>query len=97
MLCSAARMVLPFSLPESPEDLVDLDLVADVEMGARLVEEEEGRVLGQGPGDEDPLSFAAAEVGHLLVLEMGRLGHPEDLSRTAASAAEAPPRRPWWM
>ena len=86
----------PFLALEPPEDVVDLDLVADVEVGARLVEEEEGRVLGKGPGDEYALALAAAEMGHLLVREAGRPGLAEHfvedggvLGRNAGEAALA--------
>ena len=51
---------------ERLEDAVDLGLVADVEVEAGLVEEEQRRILGQGPGDERPLALAAAQLGELL-------------------------------
>ena len=85
---------LPLLPLEAPEDLVDLDLVADVEMGAGLVEEQKGSVLGQRPGDEDALALAAAQPGHLLVREMGRPGQPENLVEDGGvlgrGAGEAP-------
>ncbi len=61
------------------EDAVDLGLVADVEVEARLVEEEQRRILGQGPGDERPLALAAAQLGELLAGDRRGLGQAQGL------------------
>ena len=37
--------------------------VLGVERGGRLVGEEDGRLIGQGPGDRHPLAFARAQLG----------------------------------
>ena len=93
-LCSATTTVLPLSF-SSPEEAVDLGLVADVEMAARLVEQEQGRVLGQGPGDEDALPFAAAQLGQELVR---RIRRPRSAAwprrRPRRPPAEEPSNRP---
>ncbi len=46
---------------ERVEDLERLLLVPDVERGGRLVEEDDRRLLGERPGDDDPLALAAGE------------------------------------
>lgn len=64
---------------EALEESVDLDLVIDVEVKARLVEEEERCPLGQGPRDEDPLALAAAQVRHPLFRQSGGLREAHSL------------------
>ena len=61
------------------EDAVDLGLVADIEVQAGLVEQQQGRVLGQGPGDEDPLPLAAAQLRKPLRSEAPDLGQAQGL------------------
>ena len=41
------------------EAVEEVELVADVEVGRRLVEQEEGGVLGEGLGERHPLLLAA--------------------------------------
>ena len=48
----------PVALVEVDEELHDLDLVADVEVRGRLVEDEDRRRLGEGQGDEHELPLA---------------------------------------
>ena len=48
----------PVALVELDEQLHHVDLVADVEVGGRLVEDEDRRRLGDGDGDEDQLPLA---------------------------------------
>jgi hypothetical protein len=50
------------SLVEVDEQLHDLDLVAEVEVDRRLVEEKRGRGLGDGQRDEDELPLAEREL-----------------------------------
>ncbi len=49
-------------LPVEIEDaLQEIDLVMDVQGGRGFVEKDDLRLLGQGPGDENPLSLSAGE------------------------------------
>ena len=43
------------------QQIEDLDLVVDVEMIRRLVEQEQSWLLRQGPGDDDALALAAGQ------------------------------------
>ena len=47
---------------EPCEQVEDLDLVREVEVGRRLVEQEQGRLLGERQGDPGPLALAAGEL-----------------------------------
>ena len=47
---------------EAAEQLHDLQLVVEVEVVERLVEQQDRRLLGQGLGDEGPLALAAREL-----------------------------------
>ena len=47
---------------ETPDDVEDLDLVADIEVRGRFVEEQDLRFLRERPGDEHPLPLAAADL-----------------------------------
>ncbi len=49
---------------EIPDDVEDLDLVADVEVRGCFVEEQDLRFLCERPGNEDALAFAAADAVH---------------------------------
>ena len=53
------------------EQLHDLDLVADVEVSGRLVEDEDRCRLGKRQGDEDQLPLAQREASGITVAEMG--------------------------
>ena len=64
---------------EAFEDAVDLDLVADVEMEAGLVEQKYGSVLGQGPGDKSPLPLAARSAGRAFFAHARDVGQPHRL------------------
>ena len=44
-----------------PRQPVDLQLMGQVEMGVRLVQEQDAALLGQGAGDHGPLALPAAE------------------------------------
>src|SRR5215831_4365181 len=46
---------------ETGDELQDLDLVADVEVAGRLVQDQVVGALGQGPGDQHPLLLAAGQ------------------------------------
>src|SRR5713101_1185005 len=60
------------------EDEVVQEARADgVESGRRLVEEEDVRVQGHGPGQAGPLAHAAADLGGIEVLEPGEPGQGE--------------------
>ncbi len=53
-------------LPERVERLTDQMLAAHVERTGRFVEDQYVGVLHQGPGDDQPLLLAAAEMAPLL-------------------------------
>ena len=49
-------------LPGHPvKDIEQLQLVADVQIGGRLIEEDDLRLLADGAGQEDPLALAVAD------------------------------------
>lgn len=52
----------------------DLDLVGDVEVRGRLVEQQQRRLLGQRHGDPDALALAAGQLVHRPVGEVGDPG-----------------------
>ncbi len=52
----AVRLVLTL------EQVEDLDLVTQIQVGGRLVEEQDVGLLGESPGDHCPLSLAAAQL-----------------------------------
>ena len=66
------------SSPDQPEDALDLDVV---EVGGRLVGEQQRRVVGQGPRDRDPLLLAA---GHGARAVTHPLGEADRSSRSGA-------------
>jgi hypothetical protein len=57
----------------------EFDLVADVEEGSGLIEEEDAGLLGEGAGDEDALFFAAREIAEVAVAEVGAVHGGEGL------------------
>ncbi len=59
----------------APDDLVDGDVVADVEVRARLVEHEDAALLRQRAGDGHALLLAARERGHRAI------GEPVEIAR----------------
>ena len=52
----------PEAVLEVAEQIEDLRPDRDVERGDRLIEDQERRVEGEGPGDPDPLALAAREL-----------------------------------
>ena len=52
------------------EQLDQRELMRDVEMGRRLVEEEEARLLGESEGDEDALPLPARQLVHPAIGEL---------------------------
>ena len=66
---------------ERVEELERLLLVADVERGGRLVEQDDARVLDERPGDDDALALATAERPE------GALALPDRSSRSSTAAA----------
>ena len=50
-------IVLP-SAVETAQELHDLQLVVEVEVVERLIEQQNGSLLGEGLGDEGPLALA---------------------------------------
>ena len=63
-------IVRAVALVEVDEELHDLDLVADVEVGGRLVEDEDRRRLGERDGDEHELALAHRQPPGVAVGEM---------------------------
>ena len=51
----------PVLAPQPGDELERLLLVADVERARRLVEQQDRRLLGERPGDHEPLALAAAQ------------------------------------
>ena len=47
-----------------PQESQRLELMADVQMVRRFVQDENPRLLGQGAGNGDPLPFAAGKRSH---------------------------------
>ena len=95
----ALSTVRPPSGPEGRDQLEHLLLRADVERARRLVEKEQRRVLRDRPGEDRPLSLAAAERPEAPVDEMGpvqageRGAGGDDVPR-ARAARVAKVRRP---
>ena len=69
-----------------------LDAEHGVEVGERLVEEEDLRLADQRPADGDALALAAGELGRLAVEELLELEH---LARLRWCAARSGPSAPW--
>ena len=74
-----------------PRDLV-LHVAADqrVERGERLVEQQDLGVVGQGPGQTDPLLHAAAELVGVAVAEAAQTDEVEHVVPAAAGARPSP-------
>jgi hypothetical protein len=69
---------------EPGDDLEDLDLVVDVEVVGGFVEDEMVGFLGQRPGDEDELFFAA---GQGVEAALGQLPAADALDRLVDDGA----------
>ena len=52
------------------EQLEDIDLIAQIEPGGRLIEQNGGRLLGQRHGDPAALTLAAGEAVHRQMSEL---------------------------
>jgi hypothetical protein len=63
---------------QPPEERGDLDLIAEVEVRRRLVEDEQARLLGEGARDERALTLAAAQ---MIKREIGQLEDAGGLHR----------------
>ena len=64
-------IVVPRWAVEVGQQVEHVDLVGEVEVGRRLVEQQQVGLLRQGHGDPDPLALAAA---HVLDAPVGQLG-----------------------
>ncbi len=90
---------------QASQQLHDLQLMVEVEVVERLVKQEDGRLLGEGLGDEGALPLAAGELGDQAAGQLGHSGRLEgrrngDLVGVAAQRAAAGHRRggrsgPW--
>ena len=65
--CEDGSVLVAGQVPHEREDLQD---VADVEMGGRLVQEQHRSLLGQRLGQDDALSFASRQLVHRAVGQM---------------------------
>ncbi len=70
----ASTIVTPFSRLETMDQVEDFDLVADIEIGGRLVQEQDLRLLGKGGRDPGALALAAGQLPQAPVGEVGRSG-----------------------
>jgi len=84
---------------QPPDQLVDLHLMIDVQVGSGLIEQDDLGFLGQGPGDQDPLPLPLAQLpksplsqtGHIREGH-GLMGHIQVLLLFPAEAGQV--RRP---
>ena len=53
-----------------PENIQQLDLMADIQIGGRLVQDDDLGLLADGPGQHDPLALAVAEGGEVPLLQL---------------------------
>ena len=67
-------MVVPRAAVEVGEQVQHLDLVGDVEVGGRLVEQQQVGLLGQRHRDPDPLALPAGEFVDRPVGQVGGAG-----------------------
>ena len=70
-----ATTVVPSRSIEVHQQLHDVDLVADVEVRGRLVEDQDRRRLGDGDRDEHELALTHRQLAHVAMPEMGD-AHP---------------------
>ena len=61
------------------QDVQDLHLAGDVQVGGGLVQQQHLGLLGQGQGDPHALSLASGEIGHVAVHEIAQTGELERL------------------
>ncbi len=62
-------------------EIEDLHLIAQVQVGGRLVEQQDVGVLGEAAGEPDPLQLAAGEALDAPVREVGEVGEVGDGER----------------
>ncbi len=75
-------------------EIEDLHLIAQVQVGGRLVEQQDVGVLGETAGEPDPLQLAAGEALDAPVREVGEVGDGEravDRPGTVGVRAAQPP------
>ena len=75
----------PVGEPEPVDELQHLLLVAEVEGGGGLVEQEHGGLLGQRPGEHDALPLAAGQVRRAV-----RAANADRSSRSSTDAGDLP-------
>ena len=81
---------------EAARDLHDAQLMRDVEVGGRLVEEEEARLLAECHGEKDALPLAPREGMHLALCERRDVRHlhrPCDCIAVCRARAQGEPPR----
>ena len=63
---------LALAAAEGPHEVQGSGLMADVEVGGGLVQEEDGGLLSKGTGDEEALTLAAGELGRTVIEPIGQ-------------------------
>ena len=75
---------------QSRQQLEDVDLMVDVEVRRRLIQQQDVRVLGQRARDVDPLLLAARQVGHEAPGQVGRVRRTETVVNHGPVASTLP-------
>ena len=81
----------PVALVEVDQQLHDVDLVADVEVGGRLVEDEDRRRLGDRDGDEHELPLAHRQLADVAMARGGAMPTRSIAAATAAMVGRTQP------
>jgi hypothetical protein len=76
-------MAAPSSRARRAKQLEHGDLVVEVEVGERLVEQVQPRLLRQQGGDGQPLALAAGQRVHLAAAQAGEVHRRQRLARDA--------------
>jgi hypothetical protein len=66
----------------------DIDLIAQIEPGGRLIQQNGGRLLGQRHGDPAALTLAAGEAIHRQMGKFGGTGERSASSTASSSASD---------
>lgn len=79
---------------QSSQGTEDVQLVPDVEVVGRFVQDQQGRLLGQGTGDEHALAFAAGELIEGTVGQVGGVHRGERRPYEAGVFGGVPVQQP---
>ena len=77
-------------------ELEDLDLIVQVEVGSRLVEQQRHRLLGEGPREQDALPFAGRQLGNRAAAQVLEIGAAQGVAITARSSSVMGRHQPRW-